>query len=270
MLNLLIIPKGVAMGLIVLILSACHHMVLTKVHKKDKSPPGLTYYLPKKLVKVTVTRKPVSSDRMKALSKAVEESKAGSEKAKKEFESADEAAKFADKVVTKLNAASDTDAKAIAIRKAAQLKAEANTLKDRLKEAEEKAQRTLELYEAAIAEEAGTREIVDQLSEARQARADENRAEGALAQADAKLQKDPTNSVLQAERRRAGAALVEAKNKRVAAVQKVQREVTPVFWTGREAKIVVERPSQKSGGTDGAETKDAWGGVQSTSGRGGN
>ncbi|MDF0650270.1 MAG: hypothetical protein P0121_02230 [Nitrospira sp.] len=47
-------------------------------------------------------------------------------------------------------------------------------------------------------------------------------------------------------------------------------EVTPVFWTGREAKIVVERPSQKSGDTDGAETKDAWGGVQSTSGHGGN
>jgi hypothetical protein len=43
-------------------------------------------------------------------------------------------------------------------------------------------------------------------------------------------------------------------------------EVTPVFGTGREAKIVVKRPSEKPGGTHGPEAEDAYGGVQSAAG----
>ena len=50
----------------------------------------------------------------------------------------------------------------------------------------------------------------------------------------------------------------------------VHTEVTPVCWTGREAKIVVERPTHKPGETDGSEAEDTCGGVQSASGGGGN
>jgi|CXWL01.1.fsa_nt_gi hypothetical protein len=46
----------------------------------------------------------------------------------------------------------------------------------------------------------------------------------------------------------------------------VRTEVTPVFWTGRDAKIVVERPTQKPGETHGPEAEDTCGGVQSAGG----
>ncbi|BFU92187.1 MAG: hypothetical protein NTAFB01_33740 [Nitrospira sp.] len=46
-------------------------------------------------------------------------------------------------------------------------------------------------------------------------------------------------------------------------------EVTPIFWTGREAKIVVERPTQKPGETHDSEAEDTCGGVQSAGGNGG-
>ncbi|MBS1586640.1 MAG: hypothetical protein JSS82_13985, partial [Bacteroidetes bacterium] len=53
------------------------------------------------------------------------------------------------------------------------------------------------------------------------------------------------------------------------AAWKATGEVTPVFWTGRDAKIVVKRPSQKPGDTHGPEAEDTCGGVQSAGGGGG-
>jgi hypothetical protein len=46
-------------------------------------------------------------------------------------------------------------------------------------------------------------------------------------------------------------------------------KLPPFFWTGRDAKIVVERPTQKPGETHGSEGEDTCGGVQNASGSGG-
>ncbi len=42
----------------------------------------------------------------------------------------------------------------------------------------------------------------------------------------------------------------------------LRTEITPIFWTDRDANIVAKRPTQEPGATHGSEVEDTCGGVQ--------
>lgn len=75
---------------------------------------GLTYFLPKKLVKVTLTRKAAPADQLKKLAKDFEDATSDAEKKAKDKKDADEAVKFAEEVLSKFSKDEASGAKKLA------------------------------------------------------------------------------------------------------------------------------------------------------------
>lgn len=116
-------------------LVGCSHTVQTTLQERCILPPqvvfgapsnadqkpcesskrdGLTYFLPKKLVKVTLTRKAVPADQLKKLAKDFEDATSDAEKKAKDKKDADEAVKFAEYVLSKFSKDDTSGAKKLA------------------------------------------------------------------------------------------------------------------------------------------------------------
>lgn len=162
LLNLRRLP---VLGLLIggVFITGCHSMVTTKMFDEgmvasyQKESDGIEYFLPKKLLRVTVNRKIVPSDIVKKTAKAAEDAKAKAEEAEKAWKVAKETAEMATKVAGKV----DTDGVEKAKRLAAIRKAEADVLEEKAKTAKTAAENALKAAEAASADNQAVEIAVD-------------------------------------------------------------------------------------------------------------
>lgn len=131
-------PQFFFVSVLVLLSSGCHSMLngykahptkTTETGSTLKPSTGLSYYLPKKLVKVTLTRTEVTSDALQKARTAATEASDAAKKAESAASAADAAATQAEALAKALQASTDTTAKSQAASEAIRRRAESDLAK---------------------------------------------------------------------------------------------------------------------------------------------
>lgn len=209
--------KIIALTSAVLFSVGCSSLV--KTTKFDKSnppsgshkPDGISYYLPKRLVKVVVDRKVVPSDRVKETAKAAEEAKEKSKKAADLAAAAKAASSLAAKVAEKATGAGKEEADKLASLRKAEMEVAEATSADAKKKADEAAAAA----EAAFGEDEAMQQAISDREHAQslQDKATIARLEADLAQQKAKQTPDASTQAqgLAAAARKAEEAATKAR-----------------------------------------------------------
>ncbi len=159
---LTILGKVIALTSAVLLSAGCSNLVKTTKFDQNslpsgsRKPDGISYYLPKRLVKVVVDRKVVPSDKVKETAKAAEEAKEKSKKAEELAAAAKAASTLAAKVAEKAGGSGKEEAdKLAALRKAEMEVAEAASV-----DAKKKADEAAAAAEAASGEDQAMQQAI--------------------------------------------------------------------------------------------------------------
>lgn len=144
----------VSLGLVyVAATTACGTLVTTTKQSAEGSPDaGVVYYLPMKLVKVTLTRKAVPTDALKVAAADVEKAKSAVQEAGNRHQAAKAAAEWADKTAKAAEAAKPGSPVALKARESADLlAADGVTAKEALTEAGKKQVVAQTVYDNLVA-----------------------------------------------------------------------------------------------------------------------
>lgn len=164
------------LGFFYLVMSGCPSIATTRLLHKETGlvsstgSDGLIYYLPKKLLKLTVTRKAVPPDSVKKAAKEAEEGQRDAETAKKAVKETGDALDTITKLREKFKTSTDAALKSTIENEFLKRNAAAEEKKLASKAADEKSKTMLETYQNAVLVEAGTVEVLEAVNGVREKR----------------------------------------------------------------------------------------------------